>query len=163
MLRYCTHSPDSLDSNRGQNDYPPPSSSIMCSNSTQNPANLPSIVAQNQNSSQHSSPQTQTQAHTPDSLFDTCLKYISTHLAHVESLQHFPQLVAEKLLSRSLPSLSHNTECTLRVLRLFVDAYGVDFMTSFRAFSDGVCHGFGSGIGGLSPSRVSESSLNGMF
>lgn len=158
MSRYSTHSSDSV-GGRSQNESPP--SSIVCPNSKTSPSSS-SIVGKNQNSSQYSSlikdPQKQTQAHSADSLFNICLAFISKHLSCVESLQHFPQLVAEKLLSRSLSSLSHNTECTLRVLRLFVNAYGVDFMTSFKAFSDG----FDNGIGSMSSNQVSESSLNGI-
>lgn len=81
--------------------------------------------------------------------------------------------MAERLLSHcvTVTSLTQNTDRTLHVLHLFVNAYGVDFMTSFKAFSDGVkgfnafsdgnCGDFGNGIGGLSSIPLSESSLNG--
>lgn len=154
MSRYFTHSPYSLGS-RSQHDNPP--SSIMCPDSKTN-LNSSSIVSQNQNSS----PQKQTEVHSPDSLFNICLTYISKHLPCVESLEHFPQLMAEKLLSRSLSSLSHNTESTLRVLQLFVNAYGIDFLTSFKAFSNDICHGLDNGISDLSSNQVSRSSVNGM-
>lgn len=159
MSRYYTHSSSSVGS-RSRNENPTPP--IIFPNSKESP-NSSSVVGQHSSNFNIMSPQNQTQTHSADSLFNTCLTYVSKHLPYVESLQHFPQLVAEKLLSHSLSSLSHNTKCTLRALRLFVDAYGVDFMTSFKAFSDGICYGFVNGMVGPSSNQVSESSVNGML
>lgn len=69
----------------------------------------------------------------PESLFDICVKYIARNIAMVESLNGFPEIIGERLWTSCVESghFLDDNDVTQYCIRLFVEAYGGEFMESF--------------------------------
>ncbi|XP_027212173.2 leucine-rich repeat-containing protein 42 [Penaeus vannamei] len=70
----------------------------------------------------------------PKTLFEICLDYVAGKIIMVESLEGFPEVVSEQIFDKCLDlgSFSQNDVASEHAIALFVDAYGSDFMNSFK-------------------------------
>ncbi|MPC38227.1 Leucine-rich repeat-containing protein 42 [Portunus trituberculatus] len=70
----------------------------------------------------------------PALLFEQCVKYITRHIGWVDTLQGVPDIIGERLWKGCVEndSFLHNDADTHRGLMLFVNAYGIEFMESFK-------------------------------
>lgn len=71
---------------------------------------------------------------TPASLFHTCIKYIGRNMSLVDSLNGIPENIGEELIKACVECgcLLANDEATQYCLKVFVEAYGGEFMQAFK-------------------------------
>lgn len=71
---------------------------------------------------------------TPESLFHTSIKYIVSNMSLVESLNGIPEIIGEQLLEACVECghLLANDEATQYSIRLFAEAYRLDFLEAFK-------------------------------
>ena len=86
---------------------------------------------------QHNTVIEHTAVHTPESLFNTCVKYVAGNMGLVESLDGIPEIIGEHLFKSCVESemFLHNDSETHYCIRLFAEAYGSEFMESFKCTS----------------------------
>ena len=70
----------------------------------------------------------------PALLFEQCVKYIARHIGWVDTLQGVPDIIGERLWKGCVENESflHNDADTRCGLTLFVNAYGREFLESFK-------------------------------
>lgn len=68
------------------------------------------------------------------SLYETCIKFVAININLVENLSLFPSLIGEEIFKYCLKlgRLDLNTDETVDSLRLFINAYGNDFISSVK-------------------------------